>query len=300
MAAVQTPEPTLVPVNGITIAYDTFGDPADPTLLLVMGLGASRVAWDQEFAQAIADRGFHVVRFDNRDVGASTRIDTPDFDPTTAILAAFGGDTSHAVYTLDDMVADTAGLIEHLDVGPVHVVGASMGGMIAQGLAISRPDLVRSLTSIMSTTGDPSVGTPDPALLGVLGAERPTEREASIAFGMDVTRQIGSPDHWDPERARARATREYEAGLNPLAVPHQLLAIIASGSRADGLAALDVPTLVVHGRQDRLVGFSGGEATAALVPDATFLAIDDMAHDLPPAHAETVVDAIVAVTERAG
>lgn len=289
--------PQIANVNDLQIAYDTFGDPADPTVLLIMGLGAPRVAWEQEFAEQIAARGFHVVRFDNRDVGDSTRFETPDFDPLTAIMAAFAGDLSHVVYTLDDMVADAAGLIEHLGLGPVHVVGASMGGMIAQGLAIAHPERVSSLTSIMSTTGDPSVGAPDPELLGALAAQRPSERDASIDFGIEMSRQIASPDHWDEERARARATREFDTGLNPHATPHQLLAIIASGSRAEGLAALDLPTLVIHGRQDRLVGFSGGEATARLVANSRFMAIDDMAHDLPPAHWGRVIDAIVELTE---
>lgn len=296
---VTTTSAATADANGIRLAYETFGDPGDPTVLLVMGLGSSMLGWEDDFCLALVDRGFHVVRFDNRDVGASTWIDTPGFDATTAVLAAFGGDFSHAAYSLSDMAADAVGLLDHLGLDAVDVVGASMGGMIAQTLAIEHPDRVRSLTSIMSTTGDPEVGAPAPDLLGVLAAPRPTEREASIDYGVETIKAISSPDHYEEPRARARATREVDRGINPLGVPRQLLAIISSGSRAEGLAALDVPALVVHGRQDRLVDFSGGERTAALIPDATFLAIDDMAHDLPVSHWAAVVDAIVTVAGRA-
>lgn len=284
--------------NGLELAYETFGDPADPTILLVMGLGAQMTAWDEGFCALLVARGHHVVRFDNRDVGESTWIDTPDLDVSAAVMAAFGGDTSVAPYLLTDMAADAVGLLDHLGLDRVHVVGASMGGMIAQTLAIEHPGRVRSLTSIMSTTGEAGVGNPQPDLLNVLVGERPTEREASIEYGIGVLKAIGSPDHYDEARARARATVEVDRGLNRLAVPRQLLAIVCSGSRADGLARLDLPALVVHGRQDRLVDFSGGQRTAELVAGADFLAIDDMAHDLPVPHWPRIADAISAVTGR--
>lgn len=258
--------------DGIRIAYDTHGRPEDPILLLIMGLGSSRVAWEPDFVDAAVRRGFFVVTFDNRDVGESTRTDSP--------------------YRLRDMAADTAALIDHLDRGPVHALGISMGGMIAQQLAIDRPDAVRALTSIMSTTGDPTVGRPDRELFRLLTDERPTERDASIAHGVAVMEQTWSPDHWDPDRARARSTREVEAGINPDASRRQLDAILASGDRTEALRGLDVPTLVVHGRQDRLVAPSGGEATAAAVPGARLLLIDDMAHDLPEAHWGRILDAV--------
>jgi len=286
--------------NGIQLAYETFGDPDDPTVLLVMGLGAQMVSWDEGFCAQLVERGFHVVRFDNRDIGLSTWIDTPDLDVAAAVLAAFGGDLTQAPYLLTDMADDAIGLLDHLGLGAVHVVGASMGGMIAQTLAIEHPDRVRSLTSIMSTTGDPSVGAPSPELLGTLIAERPADLEASIAFSVAMSKAISSPDHFDEERARARAVREIERGINPLGVPRQLLAIVSSGDRGEGLAALDLPTLVVHGRQDRLVDFSGGQRTAELVPGADLLAIDDMAHDVPVAHWPRIADAIAAVAHRAG
>ncbi|MCU1496724.1 MAG: alpha/beta hydrolase [Acidimicrobiales bacterium] len=286
--------------NGIELAYETFGDPADPTILLVMGLGAQMIGWDEGFCALLVARGHHVVRFDNRDVGCSTWIDTPDLDVPAAILAAFGGDRTLAPYLLSDMADDAASLLDHLDIDRVHVVGASMGGMIAQVMAIRHANRVRSLTSIMSTTGEPSVGMPDPELLGILVAERPEGRAESIAFSVGISRAISSPDHFDEERALARATVEHARGLNRLGVPRQLLAIVSSGARVDELSHLDLPALVIHGRQDRLVDFSGGARTAELVAGADFLAIDDMAHDLPKAHWPGIADAIASVAGRAG
>lgn len=290
---------TSASTNGIEITYETFGDPADPTVTLVMGLGAQLTGWDEGFCALLVGRGFHVVRFDNRDVGRSTWIDTPDLDVGAAVASALGGDTSVAPYRLADMALDTVGLLDHLGIDRTHVVGASMGGMIAQTLAIEHPGRVTSLTSIMSTTGDATVGNPAPELLGTLVGERPTERLAAIEFGVEVSRAISSPDHFDEARARARATTEVDRGINPLAVPRQLLAILTSGSREDDLARLDLPALVVHGRQDRLVDFSGGQRTAELVAGADFIAIDDMAHDLPVAHWPRLADAIAAVARRA-
>lgn len=286
--------------NGIQLTYETFGDPADPTVLLVMGLGSQLTNWDEGFCALLVARGHHVVRFDNRDVGESTWIDTPDLDVGAAVMAAYGGDATVAPYLLSDMAADAVGLLDHLGSERAHVVGVSMGGMIAQTMAIEHPERVSSLTSIMSTTGEPGVGGAAPETLGVIVGERPKEREASIAFGIEVQRAIASPDHFDETRARARATTEFDRGLNPVGVARQLLAIVCSGSRADGLARLDLPALVVHGRQDRLVDFSGGQRTAELVAGADFLAIDDMAHDLPPAHWPRIADAITAVTGRDG
>lgn len=296
MAAMETAQ---AHTNGITIAYETFGDPKDPTILLVMGLGAQMVGWDEGFCALLVGRGFHVVRFDNRDVGESTWIDNPGNDAMASLATAMGGGDADAPYLLEDMADDAIGLLDHLGIGRAHVVGASMGGMIAQTIAIRHPGRIRSLTSIMSTTGEGDVGTPDPEILGALIQTRPTERAASIEFGVEVQRTIGS-EHFDEERARKRSTTEVDRGINPLGVTRQLLAIVASGSRADGLAALDLPALVVHGRKDRLVGFSGGQRTAQLIAGADLLAIDDMAHDLPVPHWPRVADAVADVAHRAG
>ncbi|MBX3284808.1 MAG: alpha/beta fold hydrolase [Actinobacteria bacterium] len=287
------------PANGVHLAYETFGDPADPTILLIMGLGAQMVSWDDEICHLFVDRGYHVIRFDNRDVGESTWLDTPDLDVPTALMAALGGDASHAPYSLGDMADDAVAVLDHLGIDAAHVVGASMGGMIAQTLAIEHADRVLSLTSIMSTTGNPEVGTPDGDLLNALMVERPTDPDAAVAFGVELSRLISSPVHFDEERARRRVERELARGVNPLAVPRQLLAIISSGSREEALSALDVPTLVVHGRMDRLVAPSGGERTAELVPGAELVLIDDMAHDVPAVHVESVVDRVVALAQRA-
>ncbi|MFN8018811.1 MAG: alpha/beta hydrolase [Acidimicrobiales bacterium] len=293
---------TAVPTaasNGIQLEFETFGDPANPTLLLVMGLGAQMVMWDEGICALLVARGYHVVRFDNRDIGRSTWIDAPGLDIGATALAALMGDTSQVPYTLSDMAADAAGLLDHLDVESAHVVGASMGGMIAQTMAIEHPGRVRSLTSIMSTTGEQTVGQPDPALLEQLVAPRPTDREGAIEAGVAIARAISCAEHFDEERARAMAALQFDRGDNPDGVGRQLLAVIASGSRADGLSRLDLPALVIHGRQDRLVDFSGGQRTAELIAGADFLAIDDMAHDMPQVHWTRAVDAIFAITSRA-
>ena len=292
---------TAVPTaasNGIDLAYETFGDPSNPTLLLIMGLGAQRVMWDEGFCALLVARGFHVVRFDNRDVGGSTWIETPGLDVGATVMEVFGGDISKVPYLISDMAADAAGLLKHLGIESAHVVGASMGGMIAQALAIEHPTRVATLTSIMSTTGEPGVGDASPELTSVLLKPVPTDRDGIIANGIEVHRAISCAEHFDEDRARQIAEQAYENGFNPEAVGHQLLAILASGSRAEGLARLDLPALVIHGRQDKLVGFSGGQRTAELIAGADFLAIDDMAHDLPRPHWTRMADAIAGLANR--
>lgn len=290
MAGVTT---STAAVNGIELTYETFGDPGDPAVLLIMGLGAQMIVWPEEFCTMLAERGHHVIRFDNRDVGRSTWLDTPDLDLGAAIMGLLTGEPVDVPYTLSDMATDAAGLLDHLGLTAVHVVGASMGGMVAQTLAIEHPDRVRSLTSIMSTTGDTDVGQADGEMLDLLMTPRPSDPAAAIESGVEISRAISSPEHFVEAEARERVVREVERGVNPMGVGRQLLAIVASGSRADGLAALSVPTLIVHGRQDRLVPLSGGERTAALVPGAQLMVIDDMAHDVPRAHWARITDAIV-------
>lgn len=293
------PVPTAA-TNGIDLEYEAFGDPSDPLVILIMGLGAQLTGWDDGFCALLVARGHYVVRFDNRDVGKSTWIDTPGLDVSAAVLAALGGDTSVAPYLLSDMARDVVGLLDHLDIAKAHVVGASMGGMIAQTMAIEHPTRVGTLTSIMSTTGEPSVGAMAPDLFSQLSGVLPEGRAESIDFLVKYQRVIASVEHFDEARARARAMVDYERGLNPLGLPHQLLATLCSGSRADGLSRLDLPALVIHGRLDRLVDFSGGQRTAELVAGAEFLAIDDMAHELPVAHWTRITDAIAALATRSG
>lgn len=285
--------------NGIELCYETFGERDDPPLLLVMGLGAQMITWDEQFCQALAGRGFFVIRFDNRDVGESTWIPTPDLNLLESLMAALDDKPFTAPYLLSDMAADAAGLLDALDVPAAHVVGASMGGMIAQTLAIEHPERVLTLTSIMSTTGEQDVGQPTPELTAALLSPAPQDREGAIEHGVTMSRTISFPDHFDEEQARQRVGRSYDRGFNPIGVGRQLLAIVKSGSRAEGLAKLDIPTLVIHGRADKLVGFSGGERTAQLVPGAELLAIDDMAHDLPTTHWATIIEHITALAGRA-
>lgn len=297
MAAVTT---GIAPSNGIEIAYETHGDPTDEPLLLVMGLGAQLIAWPMELVDALVDRGFFVVRYDNRDVGLSTKLDTGGgADVMTQLMAAFQGQPIEVAYRLTDMAADGIGVLDHLGIDSAHVVGASMGGMIVQTMAIEHPSRVRTMTSIMSTTGDPDVGQPTPEAIQALMSPVATTRDEAIARSVATTRTIGSPVHFDEAAARKRAEEAYDRCFHPAGVARQLLGIAASGSRAAGLAELDVPTLVIHGPGDPLVTVTGGRRTAELVPGAELLLIDDMAHDLPLAVLPQIVDAITALAARA-
>jgi pimeloyl-ACP methyl ester carboxylesterase len=287
--------------NGIDLAYETLGDSSDPALLLVMGLGAQLISWDDDLCASFVDRGFFVIRYDNRDVGLSTKVEMPaDFDVPTALATALTGGQVDAPYLLADMAADALGLLDGLGIERAHVVGASMGGMIAQAIAIAAPDRVLSLTSIMSTTGDQDVGAPKPEVLGVLLEPAPTEREAYIAHSVAGSRAIGSPDNFDEGRAADVAARGFDRCFYPEGVAHQLLAIVSSPSRTEGLRGLDLPALVVHGTADPLVTPSGGQRTAEAIPGAELLMLDGMGHDLPRYYWPQVLEAITAVAARAG
>ena len=280
--------------NGLQIEYQTFGEPDDPPLLLVMGLGAQMILWHEEFCAALAERGHYVVRFDNRDAGMSTKLDHAGFpDVLGALSAAAQGRRVDAPYRLCDMADDAAGLLDALDLESAHVVGASMGGMIAQTLAIEHPGRVRTLTSIMSTTGDPSLPQAKPEAMAVLLTPAPTERAAAIEHGVRLWRTIGSPGFpFDENEVRALAARAFDRGPSPAGVARQLVAIVASGSRRDALAAVRAPTLVIHGAADPLIPVEAGRATAAAVPGAELVEIDGMGHDLPRLLWPTFIDAI--------
>ena len=284
--------------NGIEIEYDTFGDRSDPPLLLVMGLGAQMIAWDERLCRLLADRGHFVVRYDNRDSGLSTKVDWSTDDFMAAFAAAWAEQPIDAPYLLSDMAADGVGLLDALDIPAAHVVGASMGGMIAQTIAIEHPDRVLTLTSIMSTTGDRDVGQPTAEAMEVLLTRPPAEREASIEQMVRASRVIGSPVHFDEEAARERSALAYDRCYFPVGTGRQLLAVLASGSRAEALRRLTVPTLVIHGEVDPLVPVSGGRRTAELVPGARLVVLPDMGHDLPPVLWPTIVDAIAEHTAR--
>jgi len=288
--------------NGIELEYELFGSEGGQPLLLIMGLGAQMILWDEEFCAALAARGYRVIRFDNRDVGLSTKVDGWRALDLAAALAAFAlGRPVAAPYTLSDMAADAAGLLDALDIAAAHVVGASLGGMIAQTLAIEHPARVRSLTSIMSTTGDRELPPARPEAAAALLEPPPRDREGAMARAVKVFRTIGSPGFpFDEARVRTRAGRSYDRCFHPAGVARQMLAILASGSRADALRRLRVPTLVIHGSDDPLVPVAHGIETAALVPGAELLVIEGMGHDLPRAVWPRVIDAIGGLTARAG
>lgn len=302
--AAQTSDPALerveiAPVgNGIDIAYESFGDPADPTLLLIMGLGMQMLGWDEEFCRELTERGFRVIRFDNRDVGLSTKVG----GGRPNIVAGWLGRTGSAPYRIADMAADARGLIEHLGVERAHVVGASMGGMIAQTLAARHPERVASLTSIMSGPGGRKRATmPRMSVIGTLLARPPSEREAYAEHVATLFERIGSPgfDH-EPERLRERALIGYDRCFYPVGTARQLMAIIASGDRTAELRTIRAPTLAIHGADDKLLPAAGGRAVADAIPGARLEVIDGMGHDLPFQLWGRVADLIAENAARAG
>ena len=288
---VAVSEELFAPVGrDVELCYQTFGTPDDEPLLLVMGLGGPMTWWDPELCRMLADRGFYVIRFDNRDSGRSSRM-TGRVSRAT-LVRAFAGQRVRAPYTLTDMADDAFGLLDHLGLESAHVCGVSMGGMIAQTMAIEHPERVRSLTSIMSTTGKRTVGWVHPSLFpNLLG--QTAGREGYIEMSVRTWRLIGSPAYPDTEEhIRADAAETYDRGISGSGTLRQMMAILGQPNRASRLRALTVPTLVIHGLADRMVHVSGGGATAAAVPGAELLLIDGMGHDLPPALFETYADAI--------
>jgi pimeloyl-ACP methyl ester carboxylesterase len=293
----KMPSMPIAHANGIDLDYDTFGDPAKAPLLLIMGLSAQKIAWDEAFCVALAGRGFFVIRFDNRDVGLSTKIDG---GPQPDLGAAMAGDHSSASYLLADMAADAVGLLDALDVPAAHVVGASMGGMIAQEMAIRHPEHVLSMCSIMSTTGDHAVGRPTPEAMAALLNPPPRSRDDAVAQSVAISGVIGSTGFdRDQARIRERAGEAWDRNHDSRGVARQLVAIMASPDRTPALAGVTAPTVVVHGADDPLVDQSGGRATAAAVPGADLITIPGMGHDLPPGVWPQVIDAIVANAAKA-
>jgi pimeloyl-ACP methyl ester carboxylesterase len=283
--------------SGIDLAFERFGDLEAPPVLLVMGLGTQMLGWDDGFCAELVARGLQPIRFDNRDVGLSSHFPGA---PPPDVMAALSGDTSSASYTLSDMAADTVGLLDALGLDSAHIVGASMGGMIAQTIAIEHPGRVRSLTSIMSTTGDSAVGQATPQALSTLLVAPATSRQEAIERTVSIFRVIGSPGfELDEAELRERAGLAYDRADDPLGVARQLVAIIASGDRTARLRSLDVPTLVLHGAEDPLVDVSGGRACAQAVPDAELVVIPGMGHDLPRALWSEIAAGIAALAQRA-
>jgi pimeloyl-ACP methyl ester carboxylesterase len=287
----------MAPANGVELCYQEMGDPDGEPLLLVMGLATQMLAWDEEFCALLAERGFRVVRFDNRDIGRSTKIEAAG---VPSRVDMFVGRRGTAPYLLRDMAADTFGLMDHLGIDSAHLVGASMGGMIVQTAAIEHPERVRSLTSIMSTTGNRLVGHPSFRTYGLLLGKPPREREAAIERVIKTFKVIGSPGYpFEEERVRAIAGRSFDRGHSAAGVLRQLHAITASGDRTPRLRQLDLPALVIHGKSDILVNPSGGRATAKAIPSARLKMVDGMGHDLPRALWPTFAEEIAATAARA-
>ena len=281
----------------VTLCYETFGDPANPTLLLIMGLATQMIGWHADFCGQLADAGFHVVRFDNRDSGRSTHIKARP--PKIGELARRS--KKPARYTLDDMADDAVGLLDHLGVERAHVCGASMGGMIAQTVAIRHPQRVLSLVSIMSNTGARLSGQPALAVYPLLFKTAPSEREAFAEHVARTFDKIGSPGFdRDLDEVRDMARVSYDRGRDPAAPGRQLAAIIASPGRSKELGRITAPTLVIHGKADKLVRPSGGRATARAISGARLVEIDGMGHDLPRGAWPRMIDAIVDNARRAG
>jgi pimeloyl-ACP methyl ester carboxylesterase len=279
-------------VNGIEVEYEAFGDEGAPLVLLVSGFSQQLTSWDPAFCGRLAERGFFVVRFDNRDVGLSSKIEG---GPRPKLRAIAGGDLSTQTYTLADMADDAAGVILAVGRDAAHVVGVSMGGMIAQTLVLKHPERVKSLVSIMSTTGDRSVGYGAPETLAVMSQRPPTERAAYIEQGIQVWRKLisdGFPH--DEARQREHIGRNFDRSFYPDGAARQLGALVGQPDRTRALAEVRVPTTVIHGAEDSLIHVSGGEATARAIPGAKLVVVPRMGHELPEGAWHLAIDAVVA------
>lgn len=291
-------EERLAPVNGIEIAHQEYGDPDGEPLLLVMGLATQMLGWDEPFCAMLAERGFRVVRFDNRDIGRSTKISAAGVPKRTDMLL---GRRRTAPYLLRDMARDTAGLMDHLGIDAAHLVGASMGGMIAQTVAIRHPERTRSLVSIMSSTGKRWLGVPTREALGTLFAEPAPGREAAIEHTVKLFRTIGSPGYaLDEQRLRELAAASYDRSHDRAGVARQLHAVTASGDRTAALRGLRLPATVIHGASDPLIRPAAGRATARAIPGARLRMFEGMGHDLPRELWPEIVDEIAGTAQRFG
>jgi pimeloyl-ACP methyl ester carboxylesterase len=280
--------------SGIDLEFDTFGSPSDPALLLVMGFTAQMIAWDDAFCRQLADRGRHVIRFDNRDCGLSTKLHDQAVDPTAVMAAVLSEAVMPEVpYTLSDMAADAIGLLDHLGIDRAHVAGASMGGMIVQTMAIEHPERLLSATSIMSTVGDPDYGQATPEAMQVLLSVPPPDRDHVIERAERFA-VWSSKRYFDVERAREFAGVSFDRSFYPDGAARQLAAIFASGDRSESLRSVSVPTLVIHGLDDELIDPSGGRRTAELIPGSHLLELADMGHDVPEQLWPMLTSAIVA------
>lgn len=281
--------------NGLSIEYETFGDRANPALLLIMGVGCQLIMWPEDLCQGLADKGFFVIRYDNRDIGLTTKMDDAGVpDIMAALTAQLSGEPVKAPYSLDDMADDAAALLKTLGIDRAHIVGASMGGMIAQLVAIRHPEVTKSLTSIMSTTGNPDLpAAKDEAMGALLTPPADTSRESLIAQGVTMWKVIGSPKYpATEEELTTLAARNVDRSICPEGFGRQVLAILSAPARNEALAKLSVPAMVLHGADDPLVPVEGGKDTAAAIPGARLEIIDGMAHDFTQALVPVYLDKI--------
>ena len=284
-------------IGDVELCYETFGDPADPTMLLIMGLGTQMLGWDTAFCEQLAARGFHVIRYDNRDIGHSTILD--DF-PAPTLGQIVRRDKGVVAYTLADMAADGVGLLDHLGIERAHLVGASMGGMIAQMIAARRPERVLSLVSIMSNTGSRLSGQPALSTYRLFLRPISRERDAYVRQAAELFEHIGSRGFDKDEDAFLEMLGAmHDRGHSPGSSSRQLAAILTAGNRTAELRHITAPTLVIHGTADRLIRPSGGRATARAIPGAHLLTIEGMGHDLPRGAWPQIIDAIVENAARA-
>lgn len=294
-----TPE-AFVQANGVQLCYQTFGERGRPPLVLIMGMGAQMTGWDDELCGLLANCGFWVVRFDNRDAGRSTqfhRAGVPDV--MLALTRAWMRKPVRAPYLLSDMGRDVTGLMDALEIPSAHLVGASMGGAIAQTIAIEQPARVRSLTSIMSTTGDADLPAPKYWALTAIFKPAPRGREAYVAHYVDTWKVLRAGEFPEEEaRDRARAVRNHERGLHPEGGARQLVAILASGSRREALRRVTVPTLVIHGDMDPLVPLAAGVDTAKSIPGAEMIVLQGTGHAMPVRMWPHIIEGIAKLAQR--
>jgi pimeloyl-ACP methyl ester carboxylesterase len=290
--------------TGIELYFETIGSPADPPLLLVAGYGSQMIVWPRRFSELLAAGGRYVIEFDNRDSGLSTKLDDAAVDIAAVMAAAGEGDHARArelaPYTLSDMAGDCLAVLDALGIQRAHVLGASMGGMIAQQLAIEHEDRLLSLISMFSNTGEPGFGEPTAEALEALLSPAPTERDAYIASAPEKALLWASRRYGDRAAIEAFAAESFDRGLHPEGVTRQLAAMLASGPRTDGLRALELPTLVIHGLDDTLIQPDGGERTAELIAGARLMLVEDMGHDRPEPLWPLLAEAILLHTEPAG
>jgi pimeloyl-ACP methyl ester carboxylesterase len=287
-----------VRVNGIELWFEELGDPEGAPLLLIAGLGGQAISWPEEFCWGLVDRGFRIIRFDNRDCGLSQHFDVA-VDVPAAAAAFLSGNPLDGPYQLADMARDAVGLLDALDVSAAHVLGASMGGMIAQVMAIDHPDRVTSLTSMMSSTGDPSFLSPDPAILAHVVTPVGETLEELTAAALKWSELVGSSEHRDEDAVRGYVARAHARNPRRDGVTRQLMAVVAAPNREPALANLSVPTLVMHGSQDRLIRPDAGRRTAELVADAVFVELEGMGHDLPAYFWAPIIEHVTSLAVRA-